>query len=131
MPLVKYVIWIVASPSISLCTFQYSICGLACGNVVSSTSSLSACVRNFSSTRAGIDQRVGPGELQRIDALFERDGPRFADQRQIFAVVNRQLHRVPLGHGRQIDIAGDADAIGDDNDQQHPRWRRLFCKLAS
>ena len=50
MPLVKYVIWTVASPSISLWTFQKSCCGLSCGNVVSSTSSLSAFVKNFNST---------------------------------------------------------------------------------
>ena len=53
MPLVKYVISIVASPSISLCTFQYSICGLAWGKVVSSTVSFSRLVRNRSSTDVG------------------------------------------------------------------------------
>ena len=42
-----------ASPSSSLWTFQYSICGLSCGKVVSSTSSLSAEERNFSSTDEG------------------------------------------------------------------------------
>ena len=96
MPLVKYVISIVASPSNSLCTFQYSICGLSCGNVVSSTSSLSAVVRNLSSTLARVDQRVRPRELQRVDALLECDRARLADERHVFAVVDRELHGAAL-----------------------------------
>ena len=77
--------------------------------------------------RTGIDQRVGPGELQRVDALLERDDARFADQREVFAVVDRELHRVPLGHRRQIDVAGDASPSGDDDRQQYAQGGNCFA----
>ena len=105
-------IWIVASPSISLWTFQYSICGLSCGKVVSSTSSLSADVRNLQFDRRRIDQRVGPGELQRVDALLERHDARLADQRDVLAVVDRELHGIAPRDGREIDVLGEPGEPG-------------------
>src|SRR5215217_6449387 len=97
-----------ASPSISLFTFQYSSCGRWCGNVVSSTSSLSADARNFSSRR-GINLRVGPGELQRIHAFLKRDDAGFAHKRDVLAVVNRELDRVALRHRREVDVLGTSN----------------------
>jgi hypothetical protein len=38
-----------------------------------------------------IDQRVGPGELNPVDALFDRQQAMLADHRDVFGVVNRQL----------------------------------------
>ena len=44
--------------------------------------------------RGRVDQRVGPTELQRVDALLEGHLPGLPDQRQVFGVVDRQLDRV-------------------------------------
>ena len=59
MPLVKYVISTAASPSKSLCTFQYKVSGRSCGNVVSSTSKLPGkLVRNLQLDGCRIDPAV-------------------------------------------------------------------------
>ena len=55
--------------------------------------------------RGRVDQRVGPGELQRVDALLEAHHPRLADQREVFGVVDRELHGVPRGDRGEIDVA--------------------------
>ena len=54
--------------------------------------------------RRWIDQRVRPRKLQRVHALSECHGPRFAHQRDVLAVVNRQLHAVAIRNRREIHI---------------------------
>ena len=53
-----------------------------------------------------VDQRIGPTELQRVDPLLERHLPRLADQRDVLAVVDRELDRVARGDGREVDVLG-------------------------
>ena len=77
---------------------------------MSSTSSLSALREELQLDGRGIDERIGPGELQRIGPLLERHRARLADERQVFAVVDRQLNAIPLGDRREIDVAGDGVA---------------------
>ena len=39
-----------------------------------------------------------------FDALLERDDARFADQRDVLAVVDRELDGVALGDRREVDV---------------------------
>ena len=54
--------------------------------------------------RRGVDERIGPTELQRIGPRLEAHLAGFAHQRQVFGVVDRKLHGIAVGHGRQIDV---------------------------
>ena len=47
--------------------------------------------------RGRVDERVGPTELERIDAFLEAHLPGLADQGEVFGVVDRQLHGIPRG----------------------------------
>ena len=49
-----------------------------------------------------IDQGVGPRELERVDPLLEGNLACFADERDVLAVVNRELDRIAAGNGGQI-----------------------------
>jgi hypothetical protein len=60
----------------------------------------------FKINRGGIDECVGPGELEWIDPFLERDRARLAHQCEVFAVVDRKLDAIPLRYGRKVDIAG-------------------------
>ncbi|MCK7580643.1 MAG: hypothetical protein MZV65_36735 [Chromatiales bacterium] len=60
----------------------------------------------FQFYRSRVDQGVGPGELQGVDALLESHHPAFPYQSQILGVVDGQLHRAPLGDGGELDVAG-------------------------
>ena len=53
-----------------------------------------------------VDERVGPRELKRVDSFLESHLPRLADQRDVLAVVDRELNSVPAGDGREIDVLG-------------------------
>ena len=55
--------------------------------------------------RGGVDQRVGPTELQRVDAFLEAHFAGFADQGEVFGVVDGQLHGGAVGHRGEVDVA--------------------------
>ena len=67
--------------------------------------------------RGGVDQGVGPAELQRVVAFFENHPARLADEGEVFAVVDGELHRVACGHGGEVDLVG-AGGVGDCGQQQ-------------
>ena len=71
---------------------------------MSSTSSLSACVRNRSSTEVGSISVLAQLNCKRVDALLEAHLAGLADQRQVFGVVDRQLHAGAVGHRGEIDV---------------------------
>ena len=64
---------------------------------MSSTSSLSALVRNFSSTEVGSISVLAQENWSGLTPFLNVTVARLAHQRQVFAVVDRQLHRVALG----------------------------------
>ena len=92
-----------------------------------------------------VDERVGPGELQWVDALLERHRAGLAHERQVLAVVDRQLDAIPLGDCREIDVAGDHGGGSrnwpdGDGEQQHVKGEshgdrrktdgfRCFCQM--
>ncbi len=51
-----------------------------------------------------IDQRIGPGELDTVDALLDRQQPMLADHRDVFGVVDGQLRGFTAGDGHQGDV---------------------------
>ena len=53
-----------------------------------------------------VNERVGPRELKWVHALLERDRAGLAHERQILAIVDRQLDAIPLRHRREIYVAG-------------------------
>ena len=52
--------------------------------------------------RVRVDLRVGPGEIDLVDPLDQRDDPLFLDQRGV-GVVELDLHPLPDGQGDQLD----------------------------
>ena len=63
-------------------------------------------VQNAEVDAGRVDQRVGPRELDAVDALFDGQQPLLADHRDVFGVVDGQLHPLAAGqrdqiHGRQ------------------------------
>ena len=54
--------------------------------------------------RRGVDERIGPTELQRVGARLEGHLAGLADQRQVFRVVDRKLHGIAVGDRRKIDV---------------------------
>ena len=52
---------------------------------------------------SGIDERVGPGELDAIDALLDGQEPVLADHGDVFGIVDRELRALAGGQGHQID----------------------------
>ena len=55
------------------------------------------------SMRGGVDERVGPGELDAVDALLDGQQAVLADHGDVFGVVDRQLRAFAGGQGHQID----------------------------
>ena len=64
--------------------------------------------------RSGIDERVGPGKLQLVDAFSKCEVPRLLDQRQVGGVVDGELHRVAVRERDDVDAGvggvGEEDA---------------------
>ena len=63
----------------------------------------------------GVDQRVGPGELDAVDAFLDGQQPMLADHGDVFGVVDGQLRAFPGGEGDQIH-----GGPGQAGDQQRP-----------
>ena len=126
MPLVKYVIWIFASPSNSLLHVPVEHLRLVVreGRVqhvelvgLGEELQLRRCVGSISV----LAQENWSG----IDALLERDRARLADQRDVFAVVDGELDRVALGDGGEIDIPRRSGR-GCQHRQQQAKGNRCF-----
>ena len=56
--------------------------------------------------RRGVDERIGPGELDAIDAFLDRQQAMLADHGDVFGVVDRQL--CPFARGKGDEIHGGA-----------------------
>ena len=53
--------------------------------------------------RGGVDERVGPRELDAVDAFLDRQQAVLADHGDVFGVVDRKLRALAGGEGHQID----------------------------
>ena len=65
----------------------------------------------------GIDERVGPGELQLVHPLAKREVPGLLDQREIHGVVNGKLHRVAGGERDDVDAGMGGEHVRQDDRQ--------------
>ena len=52
--------------------------------------------------RGRVDERVGPGELDAVDAFLDREQAVLADHGDVFGVVDRKLRALAGGQGHQI-----------------------------
>ena len=73
------------------------------GNVVSDQVDLVLLVEDAELDRGGVDERVGPGELDAVDAFLDGQQAVLADHGDVFGVVDRQLRPFAGGKGDEID----------------------------
>ena len=120
MPEVKYLISTGILPAIWLLMFHCRASLRPAGKVVSTRSTLSCWSRMRNSMRGRVDERVGPGELDAVDAFLDREQAVLADHGDVFGVVDRKLRALAGGQGHQID--GGPGRGGKDHDgyQQRP-----------
>jgi hypothetical protein len=80
--------------------------------------------------RGGIDERVGPRELDAVDALFHGQQPMLADHGDVFRVVDRKLRSLAGGQGHQID--GGPDGCNEGQEQQkRPKYAAKHERIPS
>ena len=52
--------------------------------------------------RGGVDERIGPGELDAVDAFLDGQQAVLADHGDVFGVVDRKLRAFAGGQGHQV-----------------------------
>ena len=71
--------------------------------------------------RGRVDERVGPGELDAVDAFLDREQAVLADHGDVFGVVDRELRALAGGQGHQIDGGLDRCREGQ-QEQKRPEY---------
>ena len=70
--------------------------------------------------RGGVDQGVGPGELDAVDAFLDREQPLLADHGDVFRVVNRELGSLPRREGNEVHGGPRGSGRDRDHDEHQP-----------